>query len=215
MHHLTSAQKDTRTAAAAALADALQQHPDATASALTAVLHLFGGEGDDDAVQGDVAASILLDEHEQQRRAAARSALISCRLGVAAGLECLSSVVGGGEVHTALDFLVKRGLAEPCAEVREAMVGAGVALVEAHGEVLAQQLLPQFESYLDPAAAVRLSADEARYDLVREGVVVLLGMMAGHLQPGDSKVNTISSSSSSSGNNTLEQVALSTSLAVS
>lgn len=73
---------------------------------------------------------------------------------------------------------------------------AGVALVEAHGELLAQQLLPQFESYLDPAAAARMSAgngqplDEVRYDLVREGVVVLLGMMAGHLQAGDTKVGT-------------------------
>jgi hypothetical protein len=63
-----------------------------------------------------------------------------------------------------------------------------VALVEAHGEALAQQLLPQFESYLDPGAAQRLGLAESRYDLVREGVVVLLGMMAGHLAPEDDKV---------------------------
>lgn len=71
---------------------------------------------------------------------------------------------------------------------------SGVALVEAQGELLSQQLLPQFETYLDPAAAARMAAasgqpmDEAQHDLVREGVVVLLGMMAGHLQPGDNKV---------------------------
>lgn len=65
---------------------------------------------------------------------------------------------------------------------------AGVALVEAHGEALAQELLPQFESYLNPDAAAKLGLQEDRYDLVREGVVVLLGMMAGHLAPGDDKV---------------------------
>jgi hypothetical protein len=70
-----------------------------------------------------------------------------------------------------------------------------VALVEAHGEALAQQLLPQFESYLEPGAARRLDLAEPRYDLVREGVVVLLGMMAGHLQAGDDKVGSSSSSS--------------------
>lgn len=64
----------------------------------------------------------------------------------------------------------------------------GVALVESHGDALVQQLLPQFESYLEPAAASRLGLTEARYDLVREGVVVLLGMMAGHLAPADTKV---------------------------
>lgn len=65
----------------------------------------------------------------------------------------------------------------------------GVALVESHGEALAQKLLPQFESYLNPDAAKRLGLQEDRYDLVREGVVVLLGMMAGHLAPQDHKVN--------------------------
>jgi hypothetical protein len=33
-----------------------------------------------------------------------------------------------------------------------------------------------------------LGLQEDRYDLVREGVVVLLGMMAGHLAAGDDKV---------------------------
>lgn len=53
---------------------------------------------------------------------------------------------------------------------------------------MAQQLLPQFESYLNSDAARRLGLQEDRYDLVREGVVVLLGMMAGHLDAQDDKV---------------------------
>jgi hypothetical protein len=65
---------------------------------------------------------------------------------------------------------------------------AGVALVESAGDALVQTLLPQFESYLEPSAASKLGLAESRYDLVREGVVVLLGMMAGHLAPADDKV---------------------------
>jgi hypothetical protein len=65
---------------------------------------------------------------------------------------------------------------------------AGVALVESAGDALVQKLLPQFESYLEPSAASKLGLAESRYDLVREGVVVLLGMMAGHLAPADDKV---------------------------
>jgi hypothetical protein len=67
---------------------------------------------------------------------------------------------------------------------------AGVALVESAGDALVQKLLPQFESYLEPSAASKLGLAESRYDLVREGVVVLLGMMAGHLAPADDKVSS-------------------------
>lgn len=71
---------------------------------------------------------------------------------------------------------------------------AGVALVESAGDALVQRLLPQFESYLEPSAASRLGLGESRYDLVREGVVVLLGMMAGHLAPVDNKVRRVQGS---------------------
>lgn len=120
--HLASDQQDVRAAAAAALADAVQQHPAATGAALAAVLGLFG---DDFVDQDAVAASVLLDDAARQARQSARAAQSAARLGVASGLECLSAVMSSGDVRIALDFLVNRGLGDPVNKVREAMVAAG------------------------------------------------------------------------------------------
>ncbi|KAF8055816.1 hypothetical protein HT031_006591 [Scenedesmus sp. PABB004] len=188
VRHITSDQPDTRGAAAAALADALRAAPACTPSCLEAVLALYGDDLEPD---DEVAAAVLLDDAERAARDAARDAQANARRGVASGLEALAGVLGSDEVRGALHFLVTRGLAEPRDDIREAMVAAGVALVESRGDSLSQALLPQFEGYLEPGAAARLGVDEARYDLVREGVVVLLGMMAGHLAPGDDKRRSI------------------------
>lgn len=50
-------------------------------------------------------------------------------------------------------------------------------------------LLPRFEAYLDTGGCgAGRQADEEAADRVRQGVVVLLGRMAGHLPPGNDKV---------------------------
>jgi hypothetical protein len=59
-------------------------------------------------------------------------------------------------------------------------------VVDAHGAALSATMLPLFEGYLEPQG--RTGRDERRYDLVREGVVVLLGTLAGHMDQGDDKV---------------------------
>lgn len=61
---------------------------------------------------------------------------------------------------------------------------AGVTLVDEHGAAAARTMLPQFEAYLENRAA----SDEAVYDRVREGVVVLLGTLARHMDGEDAKV---------------------------
>lgn len=63
---------------------------------------------------------------------------------------------------------------------------SGAAVVDAHGAALSATMLPLFEGYLEPQG--RTGRDERRYDLVREGVVVLLGTLAGHMEQGDDKV---------------------------
>jgi hypothetical protein len=115
-------------------------------------------------------------------------------------------------VMKALDFLIKRGLADRSDAVREALVQSGMALVDHHGSALAPQLLTLFETFLDkkpssspppppsgkmgtkgglglsaPNQSALQAAEEERYDLVRCGVVVFLGTLAKHLQAGDSK----------------------------
>ncbi|KIY93978.1 hypothetical protein MNEG_13985 [Monoraphidium neglectum] len=121
---------------------------------------------------------------EAARRAAAR-------LGAALALRALAPALGAAEVAASLDFLMGRGLADPDPAVREAMVAAGVAVVDLHGAAYAGTLMPLFEGYLEkrrPAAARGAAGvDEGRYDLVREGVVVLLGTLAAHLDQGDTE----------------------------
>ncbi len=64
------------------------------------------------------------------------------------------------------------------------LLGAGVAIVDAHGDEMASSLLPVVEKHLERTA----QASDARYDQVREGAVILLGTIGGHLQTGDAKV---------------------------
>jgi hypothetical protein len=126
--HLSSPQRDTRGAAAAALADALRQQPQQTSATLAAVVALYGAEADEDADEDSahaVRAALLLDEGERAARAAAADQLAATRAGVAAGLEALAGVLGPADVQDALHFLVNRGLAEPVDATREAMVAAG------------------------------------------------------------------------------------------
>lgn len=66
------------------------------------------------------------------------------------------------------------------------MVDAGCAIINEHGADNVALLLPIFENYLD-----RKSADEERYDLVREGVVIFMGALAKHLSPDSPKISDI------------------------
>eukprot|EP00958_Prasinococcus_capsulatus_P028649 scaffold7168_cov188-Prasinococcus_capsulatus_cf.AAC.1 len=66
------------------------------------------------------------------------------------------------------------------------MVEAGVRLVDEQGKEHVGLLLPIFESFLD-----KKGTEDEQYDVVREGVVVLLGSIAKHLQAGDPKISEV------------------------
>lgn len=65
--------------------------------------------------------------------------------------------------------------------------------MDTHGAMHSTPMLALFERYLEGGARPAAGgggADEANCDLVREGVVVLLGTLARHLPPGDAKVRS-------------------------
>ena len=72
--------------------------------------------------------------------------------------------------------------------VSEDSLCSGIALVNAHGEELAPELLPLFEGYLDRKDV----ADEGTYDLIRQGGVVCLGTLARHLHTDLKRVSLLS-----------------------
>ena len=65
-----------------------------------------------------------------------------------------------------------------------------MTLVDEHGAGHAKDMLSQFETYLENRGA----SDEEVYDRVREGVVVLLGTLARHMDADDAKVRLTGSS---------------------
>ncbi|KAK9804294.1 hypothetical protein WJX72_005256 [[Myrmecia] bisecta] len=159
MGYLGHAHADVRSAAAAALAAGIKERPAAMSQAL----------------------DVLTDSYSHGS--------VRAREGAALALKACANLLTATEVPRALDLLLGQGLADPDDGVREAMVQAGVALVDAHGKQHAQMMLPLFESYLE--GAKKGGRDEARYDRVREGAVVFLGTLARHLDPKDPKVRAI------------------------
>jgi hypothetical protein len=163
---LASAHADVRAVAAGGLAAGAAARPAAVPAALAAATAAGAGGA-----------------------AAPRAA----RLGAAAALAALAPALPPPAAAAALEFLLGAGLADPAPDVRAAMVAAGVAVVDAAGAGGAGALLPALEARLDRAAAGAAAAalSEAEYDGVRQGVVVLLGALAAHLDPAEPKVRSI------------------------
>ncbi|DBB12167.1 TPA: hypothetical protein ACH3X3_006274 [Trebouxia sp. C0006] len=163
IHYLGHANVDVRSAAATALAAGLEKHPTAA----------------------EAAMQLIVADYD--------SALPRARSGAALAVKACASHFGGDMLMTALHFLLEHGLADMAhvqdqkATVSEQMMQAGAALVNAHGKSQFQPMLQLFEGYLDKKDV----ADEARYDKVREGAIVFLGTLARHLDPSDSKVQSI------------------------
>lgn len=64
-------------------------------------------------------------------------------------LQALAPGLSGTQLTSALEFLISRGLADSNSIIRDGMVAAGVAIVDAHGGANPGTMLPLFESYLD------------------------------------------------------------------
>eukprot|EP00850_Spirogloea_muscicola_P013326 SM000090S24288 [mRNA] locus=s90:11304:31514:- [translate_table: standard] len=168
---LAHAHLDVRMAAARALAAAMDEQPTTVQETLSALFALYT----------QAAASMQLESATGRREPA-----WATREGVGLALKEAADVITSRDLPVVATFLISRALADPLLDVRLRMVNAGVAIIDRHGKEHASVLLPIFENYLDKKAA-----DEQRYDLVREGVVVFLGALAKHLTSDEAKVESI------------------------
>lgn len=73
---------------------------------------------------------------------------------------------------------------------RSAMVASAQQLADLHGQAMASELVPLFESRLD-RTKVDTAMDEDTYDYIREGAVLMLGTVARHIPPEDPKVGAV------------------------
>jgi hypothetical protein len=113
-----------RAAAASALAEGLELYPEAVVEALAGTLALYDHPG---SAQASLAA----------------------RAGAAAALKALAPSLTADQLPQTLDFLLSRGLADSSAAIRDGMIAAGVAVVNAHGQENPEAMLPLFDAYLD------------------------------------------------------------------
>ncbi|KAI3427088.1 hypothetical protein D9Q98_007027 [Chlorella vulgaris] len=165
MEHLSSQHADVRAAAASALAEGLELYPEAVVEALAGTLALYDHPG---SAQASLAA----------------------RAGAAAALKALAPSLTADQLPQTLDFLLSRGLADGSAAIRDGMIAAGVAVVNAHGQENPEAMLPLFDAYLDKKAELA-GLSESQYDNVRGGAVVFLGTLARHMNPQSPKVRAI------------------------
>ncbi|KAG2489371.1 hypothetical protein HYH03_012201 [Edaphochlamys debaryana] len=169
-----------------------------TRGALFRLVGLLSSDARD--VQASAAAGLAAGLELPQHRAAGPdllAAVLACydpespltaRVGVAIALKGLAPALGDDDVNPALDFLIGRGLADEDEGIRAEMVAAGMSILDSHGAAHASRLLPLFEAHLErKGGRGGEGVDEERFDLVREGVVVLLGTIARHLPPSDPK----------------------------
>jgi len=80
--------------------------------------------------------------------------------GAAVALQALAPGLSGAQLTSALEFLLSRCLADGNSVIREGMVAAGVAIVDAHGGANSEAMLPLFESYLDKQVRSKVSVEE-------------------------------------------------------
>ncbi|KAL1923463.1 uncharacterized protein VTP21DRAFT_8443 [Calcarisporiella thermophila] len=106
------------------------------------------------------------------------------RTGVALALRALAPFMAEDDLGPFFEFLIKdKALGDRSETVRNKMLDAGLAVVDAQGSEHVQQIMPTFEKYLDMPAI----PDEV-HDRIRESVVILFGCLARHLDEGDPKI---------------------------
>ncbi|CAJ0934035.1 unnamed protein product, partial [Mesorhabditis belari] len=107
------------------------------------------------------------------------------RLGISRGLELISNLIDESESEQLIYVVVPEGLSDPSAQCRQAMQNAAINSISRHGRAILTNLLPFLEDHLN-----KLQNAET-HDNLRQGLVVLLGTLAQHIDPKSPKVRHI------------------------
>lgn len=107
------------------------------------------------------------------------------RSGVGLALGQLAPIVEEKQVVQLINFFVPEALGDRNKEVSENMLDAATALINCHGKDTVNSLLPIFEKCL------RSAPNHASFDTVRQSVIILMGLLAKHLDPTNPKIKPI------------------------
>lgn len=164
----------TQLSTALALGAWLGKHPDQVGGALDSLLATYGVKRAAPPPQKDsFGRDIFIDFRDPWE----------CRVGVAKALEQLSKCADSATAMAFLKFVIPEALADPSAEVRSAMMGAAQATIGCHGDSLAGELMAHSEESL------KFIPDSAEADTVRQAIIVLMGVLARHMDKDNPKVH--------------------------
>ncbi|KAH8929690.1 ARM repeat-containing protein [Atractiella rhizophila] len=175
--YLESTSAVVRDSAAHSIATAVTLYPEQVDDVLTALVGLYQVKNKPLGIEYDkfgmvIEASLDRQDPWKERRA------------IALSLGLLASSYTTSNVRQVFSLLLKGdGLGDRNEEVRKEMLTAASAIIDAHGKAQLQELIATFEAHLQDD-----KKSSATSDHVTEGVVILFGRLARHLEAGDPRV---------------------------
>ena len=146
---------------ASALSEAIEEHPGTSQDVTGTLLNCFDGLGS----QG--------------------------RIGIGLALKECASVIEYDIAKSIIDFILLKGLLDVEEGVRESMLNAGIAIVDTFGDKYNVELLDIFEKLMNSSAAELSLSSEGEYDMIKQGLVILLGALACHFDSSNDNVKLI------------------------
>ncbi|KAF9234000.1 armadillo-type protein [Melanogaster broomeanus] len=169
-----------RTSSAAAIAEAVEHHPQTSEKIVTALQDLYREK-----------AKILAPEFDQYGMVIAQSLDRAdpwpTRVAIAVAFEQLAPSFPDTAVESFFNFLIQdEALGDRSPEVRREMLQAGTTIVDYHGAFRLAGLLSTFENYLAGPSSANETGDQ-----IKEAVVILFGRAARHLEAADNRIPSI------------------------
>ncbi|MCP9259641.1 hypothetical protein DINM_002573 [Dirofilaria immitis] len=109
------------------------------------------------------------------------------RAGIAEALFVIAPDLPHQLVMSFIKIIVPNGISDSSPACRELMQNAAVEAIKMHGEIEMASLLPFLEEMLSS------TPDGKDFDNLRQGLVIMLGTLAQHLEPANEKVRVITS----------------------
>lgn len=176
---LSHKESNTRVSTGKAIAAACVEHPNTTTGVVRSLIQTFQKNPD------EVVETVM--GIRQGREMIQRD---YCRIAVAQALgACVDSLDDNELLCDIFTFMLGSGLADAHDGVWEALLVAGLKIIEEHGAKNIKMLLPIFERNMVQLDNASLS--DVERDRVHEGLVVFMGTIARHMDPKDQKIVTI------------------------
>ncbi|KAI8927350.1 armadillo-type protein [Entophlyctis helioformis] len=167
-----------RDSAGRALAKALALYPGSIAATLPALFDLYSEKAQDPMPDYDEYGVVIPESLNKPDEWGART-------GIAHAIKsCVAVLADQATVMSLFDFFIEmEALGDRSTTVQERMLDAALAVVHEHAKDHVRPMLDVFDKYLsNPARAC------STHDRIREGVVILLGAAAQHLDASDPRI---------------------------